>query len=315
MVGKGAGIVDFRTKALQRLRELEQACQPLDEFAIALMDLRISDVAKGTRPALLAALIHAMGWPDWSLPDCFVEGFKITGIIPASNLFRRVPSQAGLQEADLLGPEADKWNEAIASDSRPNMTDSIIFDSTELERNKGYIEGYYTKRDLDARFGRGKWRAIRRRCIYKESHGKHRMIDNCRTSMHNSAASAIETISTVPPNFAVLNFTFLRSLLGGPLTGDFSPSLGTDDFEDAYRCIPNHRRQEHFSVIAFRHTAWRGGAPRMVFAVSKAHLLGLSAAVLNFNRVPEFLIAVCRRVGAVPCWHFFDDSGTAGVSL
>jgi len=149
VIGKGASVVDFRARALQRLRELEQACRALDELAIALMDLQIFDVAKGTRPALMAALIHAMGWPDWSLPDCFVEGFKITGIIPASNLFRRVPSQAGLQEADLLGPEADTWNEAIANDRRPNLTDSIIFDSTELERSKGYIEGYYTKKDMD----------------------------------------------------------------------------------------------------------------------------------------------------------------------
>ena len=315
IVGMGSGIVQHRQQTLQRLQCLQKACQTLDEMAVACMDMQVHDVARGVRPALMAALVHIIRWPDWSLPDCFVSGFRVTGIIPASNLFRKVPRKQGLQESDLLGEGADAWNEALARDTKVHPTDHVIFEGTETERSKGYLEGYFTKADLDKRFGRGGWRAIRRRCIYQESHGKYRLIDNCRTSLHNSAATASETISTVPSDIAVQNFMFLRSLLNRPLDKEWSPLLGTDDFEDAYRCIPNHSKQDKFSVFAFRHPAWKGGAPRMIFAVSKAHLFGLSAAVLNFNRVPEFLIAVCRRLAAVPCWHFFDDSGTAGVRL
>ena len=39
-------------------------------------------------------------------------------------------------------------------------------------------------------------------------------------------------------------------------------------------------------------------------------MFGLSAAVVNFNRLPEMMTAICRRVGFSPSWHFFDDQGT-----
>ena len=46
------------------------------------------------------------------------------------------------------------------------------------------------------------------------------------------------------------------------------------------------------------------------FYISYAHLFGLTVAVVNFNRLPELLTAVARRVGIAPSWHFFDDQGT-----
>eukprot|EP00971_Amphidinium_carterae_P336105 6472281-Amphidinium_carterae.1 len=36
---------------------------------------------------------------------------------------------------------------------------------------------------------------------------------------------------------------------------------------------------------------------------------GLKSAVVNFNRFPALLIAALRRMFAVLCWHFFDDTG------
>ena len=48
----------------------------------------------------------------------------------------------------------------------------------------------------------------------------------------------------------------------------------------------------------------------MVFFISYTHLFGLSAAVVNFNRLPELMTAVCRRIGFCPSWHYFDDQGT-----
>ena len=46
------------------------------------------------------------------------------------------------------------------------------------------------------------------------------------------------------------------------------------------------------------------------FYISKTHLFGLSAAVVNFNRLPELMTAICRRIGCATSWHFFDDQGT-----
>ncbi len=40
------------------------------------------------------------------------------------------------------------------------------------------------------------------------------------------------------------------------------------------------------------------------------HLFGFSAAVANFNRLPELLTAAARRIGQCTTWHYFDDLGT-----
>ena len=58
-------------------------------------------------------------------------------------------------------------------------------------------------------------------------------------------------------------------------------------------------------MVAFRDS----GANEVKFATSYGHLFGFAAAVVHFNRLPKLLTAACRRLGAAPTWHFFDDQG------
>ena len=48
----------------------------------------------------------------------------------------------------------------------------------------------------------------------------------------------------------------------------------------------------------------------MELSISYTHLCGISAAVVNFNRLPEFPTAVGRRIGLATFLHFFDDQDT-----
>ena len=82
--------------------------------------------------------------------------------------------------------------------------------------------------------------------------------------------------------------------------------LSADDLADAYHGVPNIPAQMNLCVVAMRnpHTG------KTEFYISKSHLFGLSAAVVNFNRLPELMTAICRRIGHAPSWHFFDDQGT-----
>ena len=75
--------------------------------------------------------------------------------------------------------------------------------------------------------------------------------------------------------------------------------LSADDLADAYHGVPNIPSQMNLCVVAMRnrHTG------KTYFYISKTHLFGLSAAVLNFNRLPEIITAICRRVGFSPSWH------------
>ena len=82
--------------------------------------------------------------------------------------------------------------------------------------------------------------------------------------------------------------------------------LSADDLADAYHGVPHIPTQLNLCVVAIRspHTGL------MEFYISRTHLFGLAAAVVNFNSLPELMTAVCRRTGKAPSWHFFDDQGT-----
>ena len=47
----------------------------------------------------------------------------------------------------------------------------------------------------------------------------------------------------------------------------------------------------------------------MAFVILLYHLFGGRTEVLDFNRFPELMVALGRRIGAVPVWHHFDDKG------
>ena len=82
--------------------------------------------------------------------------------------------------------------------------------------------------------------------------------------------------------------------------------LSADDLADAYHGAPNIPTQLNLCVVAIRNP--HSGLTD--FYISRTHLFGLAAAVVNFNGLPEFMTAVCRRIRKTPSWHFFDDQGT-----
>ncbi len=86
------------------------------------------------------------------------------------------------------------------------------------------------------------------------------------------------------------------------------PKLGSDDLKDAYHCVPNLDAQLPLCVVAFLDVT--PAIARVVIAVSHKLLFGFSAAVANFNRLPELLTAAARRIGQCTTWHYFDDLGT-----
>ncbi|CAE8627868.1 unnamed protein product [Polarella glacialis] len=299
-------IRSWREKQNYLLDQLALEAQPLDEEAWRRMAPQTLKVCKATRVGFMLVLVLLLKWPDWSLPDKFVTGFKIAGEVAASNIYRKVTHGLNKSPTDILGQDAEKWNQKVASDNRPHDTDDVILAASEKERDKGVLSPFHSKTDLDKMFGKGRWRAIRRRAIWQETHKKWRQIDNAKASNTNEASLLFETIFTTPYDVSSQLLTWLRRQLGKRLLGSWQPSLGSDDMEDAYRSIPNAIDQLGLCIVAFRHPRWN----RIVFAIGYAHLFGFRAAVVNFNRVPELMIASARRLGAVPCWHFFDDSGT-----
>ena len=61
--------------------------------------------------------------------------------------------------------------------------------------------------------------------------------------------------------------------------------LGADDLQDAYHGCPNAANQLCFCAVAIMNPL----SSMVEFYISYTHLFGLTAAVVNFNRLPELL--------------------------
>ncbi len=106
-------------------------------------------------------------WPDWSIPDRFATGFNVCSINDGSNIYtppKRADEQVSLVQ---LLEEADAWNSDLAADTKAHDTDKEILSSTLEEIEKGILSQPLRKDQLDAVFGRGHWKAIRRRAIWQ----------------------------------------------------------------------------------------------------------------------------------------------------
>ena len=64
-----------------------------------------------------------------------------------------------------------------------------------------------------------------------------------------------------------------------------------------------HPKDAKMAIVAF----WLPIRDKWLFAVSRAMLFGLSAAVIHFNRKPTLAVAPARRIGAVAAAAFVDD--------
>ena len=79
--------------------------------------------------------------------------------------------------------------------------------------------------------------------------------------------------------------------------------VSTQDMWKAYRQVPCHESQKAYMVVMVFHPTRK----EWLYAEAKGLLFGLTGAVLAFNRIPAFIVAVARRWLAIPVQHYFDD--------
>ena len=123
------------------------------------------------------------------------------------------------------------------------------------EISKGLADGPYTSHDLDCLFGRSEWCPMRR-FMHVQSCGKLRPIDDGRSSGHNAACVATETIYTSSPDFVAAAAKGLLVELGRLWGGSSDwahPVFGTEDMSSAYRQLPNLPSEASGLVLAFCH--------------------------------------------------------------
>ena len=190
----------------------------------------------------------------------------------------------------------------------PAERDPAYVQSIIDEIDAGTCDGYFTYDEIDAMFGEGNWRSIRAFPVNQK--GRYRRCDDAKESLHNSAASLTETITTIMADWPVRAAAAFAAALGFEGT-PWHMLSSTDDMYKAYRMAPCSQPQ--FTVTAVRHPdPLKAGEVR--YLTMAGFNFGLKAAVPMFNRIPFFSTELMRRLLGGVCDHYFDDIATAEPS-
>jgi len=330
---------DFATRALALMgphlqqwrkaqrKAFDHVCGALQPVSLAIMECltpEVKAVAEHKRPAIIAALTTLLRWPDRNQAEEYTTGFRAFGHIPSANVFR--PLTKSSEEA--LDLDSSFWGQPARSalmellHSRPPKEAERIFEETEQEKGKGWLGPYMDAKELDKKYGPGRWRFVPRFLLKQKD--RDRIIDDALRGGQNVHTRPEETIFTLSVDWLgeVLSSQSRHIVrehkgLGEETTVEdalaalpewFEPALGVDDLPDAYRGCPIHPDHQRGCIVAF----WHPGLRAWRFAESRAMLFGLVSAVVAFNRLPTLLTASARRLMAVCAGAFFDDICTVG---
>ena len=292
-------LVPFTAKLRHVLRTVARAVRPLENHLDGFRCPSSKQVAQSKQPGFLAVMTILMRWPDLGQAQLMVLGYPIVGELPQSSIFRAVPQSDTPVMADWLGPAAQQEVDDIVSRGPPRYHREIHQVTCE-EIEKGFCGPFLTKLQVDDLFGPGCWRPFERFMII-QADGKQRCIDNARKSGHNEHTAMFETISTTSVDFIAC----VTAMVLAAAVDDRSwlqVRLGTDDLPDAYRGLPVHPDHQRFSIISLfvPQQGWR-------FSLLFGLAFGLESAVVSFNRLPMFGVALARRCALSCAASYYDD--------
>ena len=271
--------------------------------------LRPLDALPNTLTSVIDMLRFSIQWPDTHVLELAGHGGRIVGIVPKSFIYRSASVSPELSEEELLASSIE-WVDSI--ESRPPPRDEIVqavWAKSEQERlERKFLRGWSTRAEMDSKFGRGRWRPLVRFAVPQGD--KWRVIDNGKSSQHNSTVSTEERIHTTSTAAGVAALRRLRAHAGQPLSGQLEPRFSTHDMTSAYRQVAVAPEHLHFCVIA----VWSPVSKCWMYGELDGLPFGVAPAVLEFNRIPSFLVAVARRWLAIPVISFYDDFKVIGVA-
>ena len=319
----GPFLIKWRQSQEKSFKRVANALSAVSAEIQAGLDPKINGVAGHKRPAVLAAVISLLRWPDREQASDFIHGFQMLGEIMSHHVFR----QLGLPDLDaplldsFWGPPAEAAVQELLR-SKPPAAAQSIFKATTEEQERKWLGPFMDARDLDNRYGPGGWRFIPRFLLKQRM--RDRVIDDGKRGGQNQCTRGAETIyaisvdwlgeciSSMTAEVAKLHCQEEASTeeILRTLPSWFCPTMGVDDLPDAYRGCPIRREDQPGCIIAL----WHPDRNRWVFAEAYAMLFGLSSAVTGFNRHPTLLAAAARRFLASCVGAFFDDLATVGCN-
>ena len=314
----------WREKQRLHSERVMAALEPLRVALQARMPDTVKRVAKTKNPAMVAACIIALRWPDRQLAMEYVMGHRLVGHQPSSNLFRQINQDAVedtmLDECFFGSAAATYISDLVARKVSPEAQE--IEELLEVEFKKGYQSKPLTLMEMNRKYGTGGWRPMPL-FLHEESSGKKRLIANGKGGGHNAATSEEETLYVIGTSFvmdvvrAFVNAILIRycgmperkvlNLTKEEVVGLIPDwvwfGLGCEDMTDAFRqspVAPCHQRANIVAYYSVTAGAWR-------FVEVYGMVYGMRSSVLHFSRFPTLAVAVARRIGGAGTGNYMDD--------
>jgi len=320
------------------LRGVAELLLDFNSQIVAAMPASVHSVASGTNVAMIAALVEARDWPDWRLAEGWAKGFNIAGDgsanepgVLSSGLFRQCFRPAEFSVEDLSNgqtalPSNAAWFDQLEVTIKERVRAAtksgdplklrpwqVVAETIAKERGvtpnptigKGMTYRQLVRFAVKEYGGIDKCRPLLRFAIQQgvkeDGSAKWRGIDDALRNGINRATTTYETISYVTFEFPaqVARAVYEWCQRNGKPMPELSTAL--DDMRHAYRTVPN--AQPFLSIVA----AWSFAAACVMYYVVPGHVFGMTAAVLNFNRFPHFVVSVARTWLAAWVDHYVDD--------
>ena len=227
-----------------------------------------------------------------------VIGVPIVGDIDTTGVFRDAEKVTTPDLEDFMSTSSH-WNTQVAGSPKP-LPEQVeaVWEKSKKEIECKILGDLLPKSHFDKLYGENGWRCMQRFAVFQEHNQDWRVIDNGRTSGHNGQAEMTERIHTTATAVSMAMSQFMAKLNPGG-----RQFRATRDMKKAYRQIPAWARHMHLHIIAI----WSPVHDCWMFAELRGLAFGLAVAVIQFNRVPTFLVAVARRWLGIPAISFFDD--------
>ena len=304
-----ADLIGRRMRVEESLEAARVALAPVNDALRGLMPEWVRLAVGPLDVAVVAGMAASIGWPDFrGLVECLVYGFPTVGECPDSGVpaFRAVERPVGMPDITQMPNAAAnaKMKREIESrfKERGDEFAAPLWAKSMAEVAGGTAKGPYTIGKIDDIFGSpDSWRGMVRFAVSQrreDGSWKIRPCDNAAAGGHNDATSLGETITCERADFPTRVAAAFWSHLG---RGSWRMQLGTDDIVMAYRRLGN--RTPQFGVVVQIDPS--SGEAR--YFITPGLNFGLKAAVNQFNRIPELVVAFLRRRGGVVCTHYFDD--------
>ena len=319
VLSQGDDVETDRRERLLRIKAIISMLTPLQDLLQSLKSSTALAVSASFNVAFSATCISAMRWPDVSLPLRMLSGFSVVSDIPDSLVYRSNEQPAKTEFASFIASNTDHiasmkaklTAKANSEHDRTRIEACWIRTNEEIESN--LIQGPFSQSQMDRMFGRGLWRPLPRSAILQKD--KWRCIDDGKRSGHNDATTLHESITCCRADFpALVGREFARRIRSHNSNQPsqmprFDLHHGSDDLFAAYRRVPTSQ-PEYTSVMV-----WDSDNEQIVYCIVPGHNFGLTSAVLNFNRIPHYMISAVRVFLGVCCEHYFDDVDTAEPSF